>query len=227
MQTIAGQQELPTLTFSDQRAAHSPPIPSSLGPGGGMASERNGIVTDMARGAVAGVAAWWAMDQTLRILYDHEHPSARRAEDRARAGVPALEVVAERAAALAGVTLSDERRQAAGTAMQWVVGIGAGMLYGVLRSRFPAVRAGRGLAYGAAFSLGFDEGAVPLLGFAPGPAAFPWQTHARGFVGHLVFGAVAEATLTVLGSKASPLVPRSHVRPGTSASYCEPPRPCG
>lgn len=73
------------------------------------------------------------------------------------------------------------------------------MPYGVLRPRAAAARVGRGLAYGAAFSLVVDEGVAPLLGFAPGPAAFPWQTtHARGFIGQLVFGLVADAVLEVL-----------------------------
>jgi uncharacterized membrane protein YagU involved in acid resistance len=72
------------------------------------------------------------------------------------------------------------------------------MLYGVVRDRVPGSGLRRGLAYGAAFSLLVDEGLVPLLGLAPGPRAFPWQTHARGFAGHLVFGAVAETTLELL-----------------------------
>lgn len=150
---------------------------------------------DLARGAVAGAVAWWAMDHVLRFLRDHESPSARRREDRARGGIPALEVMANRMAHAAGIVLSDRQRQKAGTVLQWAVGIGGGTLYGPLRHRFPVVRAGRGLAYGAAFSLVVDEGLVPLFGFAPGPTAFPWQTHARGFAGHLVFGAVAEAVM--------------------------------
>ncbi|CAN5716606.1 hypothetical protein BH23GEM5_BH23GEM5_23920 [soil metagenome] len=75
------------------------------------------------------------------------------------------------------------------------MGIGAGVLYSVLRRRIPAARAGHGLAYGAAFSLVMDEGLTPMLGFVPGPGALPWQTHARGFIGHLVFGVVSEATM--------------------------------
>jgi hypothetical protein len=53
-------------------------------------SERNGnaIAMDLAKGAVAGAVAWWAMDQTLRLLYDHEGPAVREQEDWARGGVP-------------------------------------------------------------------------------------------------------------------------------------------
>ncbi len=147
------------------------------------------------RSAIAGAVGWWAMDHVLRFLYNHEDAGVRRRESEARSGIPALEVMAERAAGLVGSTLSDEERQKGGTGLQWAMGIGAGMLYGVLRDRLPGSGIRRGLAYGAAFSLLVDEGLVPLLGLSPGPLAFPWQTHARGFAGHLVFGAVTEITL--------------------------------
>lgn len=161
-------------------------------------AERSGPSADLVKGAVAGAVAWWAMDRVLMFLRARENSAARREEDRARNGIPALEVMGDRVAELAGVSLSDEERQRAGTALQWMVGVGTGALYGVLRPRYPSVRAARGLAYGAAFSLVVDESLVPLLGLAPGPAAFPWATHARGFLGHLAFGAVAEAALAQL-----------------------------
>ena len=42
-----------------------------------------------------------------------------------------------------------------------------------------------------------DEGAVYALGLTPGPTAFPWQTHARGFAGHLVLGVILDAAFDV------------------------------
>lgn len=154
---------------------------------------------DLARGAVAGAVGWCVMDAVLRTLHDREAPAARRAEDRARGGVPALEALAERMAATAGVRLSDGRRQRAGTALQWLVGIGAGALYGVLRPRLHVAGAARGLAYGVGFSLVVDEGLTPLLGLSPGPRAFPWQTHVRGLIGHLAFGLAADTALDIVG----------------------------
>lgn len=152
----------------------------------------------LARGVVAGAAAWWAMDRALSFLYDREDAAVRWREDRARGGIPALEAMAAEGAAATVRPLSEAERQRAGTALQWTVGIGTGVLYALVRDRLPGSGLGRGLAYGAAVSLVFDEGLVPLLGFAPGPAAFPWQTHARGLAGHLVFGGVAEITLGLL-----------------------------
>ena len=77
------------------------------------------------------------------------------------------------------------------------MGIGGGVLYAVLRDRVPGSGPRRGVVYGAGFSLVVDEGLSPLLGFSPGPLAFPWQTHARGFIGHLVYGGVIEAAMRV------------------------------
>ncbi len=162
-------------------------------------SDRKGMgLQRVLKGAVAGATAWWAMDGVLRFLYNHEDPETRRQEDEARGGVPALEVMAERSAQIAGVALSPLERQRGGTSLQWAVGIGAGMLYAALRDHLPGSGIRRGILYGAAFSLLVDEGVVPLLNFAPGPFAFPWQTHARGFAAHLVYGAVAEITMRCL-----------------------------
>jgi hypothetical protein len=157
-----------------------------------------GITADLIKGAVAGAAAWWVMDQVLMFLYDHEKPAVRRRETRARRGIPALEVLAERGATSTGTDLTGRQRAKAGIALQWIIGAGLGALYGVVRGSFPGPRVVRGIGYGAAASLLIDEGLIPLLGFAPGPAAFPWQTHARGFVGHLVFGGVADVTVDLL-----------------------------
>ena len=174
-----------------------------------------------ARAVVAGVVAWWAMDHVLQLIHDRHPADVLRRERAARGGVPALERLAERLAASAGVTLSEGARQRGGTVLQWMTGIGAGVLYAALRERLPGTGLRRGLGYGAAFSLVVDEGLVTLLGLAPPPWAFPWQTHARGVAGHLVFGAVAELTLTAscgTGSAARrTLRPRSGA-PATSAA---------
>ena len=58
------------------------------------------------KGALAGAAAWSAMDGVLRFLYNHQDQATRRQEDAARGGVPALEVMAECSARIVGVTLS-------------------------------------------------------------------------------------------------------------------------
>lgn len=168
------------------RRQPGPRLPSSFRPPG---------VERLLLGALAGVLAWRAMDHTLQLLYDREAPEARAREDRARRGIPAMEVLADR---LAGPPLTDDERQRGGTCLQWAMGIGAGVLYGALRDRLPARGLRRGLLYGVGFSLVVDELLTPALGLAPDPRAFPWQTHARGFAGHLVYGAAVEAAMEAL-----------------------------
>jgi uncharacterized membrane protein YagU involved in acid resistance len=68
-------------------------------------------------------------------------------------------------------------------------------MYGLLRRRFPAAATLRGLTFGTGLFLLVDEVMNPVLGLTPGPAAFPWQAHVRGFGGHLAFGAVSDAML--------------------------------
>jgi uncharacterized membrane protein YagU involved in acid resistance len=166
-----------------------------------MARSKRPLIADLIDGAIAGAVATWVMGQVTNALYARENQAARQREDRVRHGTTAYEVAAEKAATLAGTTLSKQERQRFGSAIHWSLGVGAGALFGALRSRTPSVARGAGTLFGAAFWLAMDEAATPALGLTAGPLSFPWQTHARGLVGHLVFGSVANATLATLQPK--------------------------
>ena len=161
-------------------------------------AERQHAVVDLIDGAIAGAVATWVMGRTTTWLYGREGKAARSREEEARGGASAYERAAEKAADAVGAELSDDQASAMGSRIHWGLGIAAGAAYGVMRPRVEHADLARGLAFGTAFWLAADEGAVPALGLTPGPTAFPWQTHARGLAGHLVFGAVADATLAVL-----------------------------
>ncbi|MDQ3605379.1 MAG: DUF1440 domain-containing protein [Gemmatimonadota bacterium] len=150
------------------------------------------LLTDMFRGALAGAAATWVMGQATTFLYEHESSGARKQEDDARGGKTAFGVAAEKAAGVMGKSLSDDQRKQYGSALHWGLGVGAGAVYGALRHRLPGADWGNGLLFGTAFWALIDEGANTALGLTPGPSAFPWETHARGLAGHLVFGVAAE-----------------------------------
>lgn len=158
----------------------------------------NGLGKDIVKGALTGLAATYLMNQTTTWLYDHEAPATRAREDEARGGQSAYVNMAESAARSVGVTLSDDAKSRAGNAIHWSTGIVGGIKYAVLRRFRPELTAGYGLAYGLGFFLVLDELVNPLAGFTPGPAAFPWQAHARGLAGHLVYGASNHAALRVL-----------------------------
>ncbi|NUQ20919.1 MAG: DUF1440 domain-containing protein [Gemmatimonadaceae bacterium] len=159
---------------------------------------KQSLAADIIDGAIAGAIATWIMGKATTALYEGENQSARQEEDQARHGKTAYGVAAEKAASLAGLELSDEQRKKAGQAIHWALGIGAGALFGALRPRSEIASAAGGLLFGAAFWLLMDETVTPALGLTPGPTAFPWQTHARGLAGHLVFGTVANTTLATI-----------------------------
>jgi hypothetical protein len=161
-------------------------------------AERQSIIADLIDGAIAGAVATWVMGQVTTYLYDHENKAAREREDRAREGKTAYGVAAEKGAHLVGAELSEDERQRYGSAIHWALGVSAGALYGAIRPRLEGAALAGGLAFGTAFWLLMDEGAVYALGLTAGPTAFPWQAHARGLAGHLTFGAVADATLHAL-----------------------------
>jgi hypothetical protein len=150
---------------------------------------------DLIKGALAGAAATWVMEKVTTWMYEMASDQVRQRENAARDGKSAYVIAARKAADVGGLELSDEQQERAGTAIHWTLGIAAGAMYAVLRRRVPAVASGKGLPFGAGFFLVVDEFMIPALGFTPGPAAFPWQAHARGLGGHLAFGLASEAVL--------------------------------
>jgi hypothetical protein len=160
------------------------------------------ILADVVKGALAGAGATWVMGQVTTFLYEHESKEARKQEDEARGNKIAYWVAAEKAAEMVGRELSDDERKQYGSAIHWGLGVGAGAVYGALRHRVPGADWGNGLLFGTAFWALIDEGANTALGLTPGPTAFPWETHARGLAGHLVFGVAADTTLRALDAVA-------------------------
>jgi hypothetical protein len=156
------------------------------------------LIANFIAGGVAGAVATWAMGKATELLYETEDKTARDREDAVRGGTSAFGVAAEKVANLAGRSLSKKQSEGEGSRLHWALGIGAGAVYGALRSRVPDVGAAGGLGFGTAFWALMDEGVVYALGLTPGPTKFPWQAHARGLAGHLVYGAATDAVLSVI-----------------------------
>jgi hypothetical protein len=158
---------------------------------------------DLILGAAAGAGSTWLMDRATTKLYEGEPKAVRKAEDAARGGETAYERAAEKAARLFHRKLSKPQRERFGSALHWALGMSAGAIYGALRHYNPRLRLGTGLAYGAAFWLAADEVALTALDVTPPPQAFPWQTHVRGLLGHLVLGGGVEAVFDAADSLAA------------------------
>jgi hypothetical protein len=159
------------------------------------------VARTLFKGAIAGAMATWAMNATTSWLYAREGEQVRQREDAARSGQTAYVTAANRLASAGGVSLSSEQQERAGVAIHWGLGIAAGAAYALARRRMPAVSRASGLPFGAGFFMLADELMNPALGLTPGPAAFPWQAHARGLGGHLMFGVVTEGIMRGLDGK--------------------------
>ncbi len=160
---------------------------------------KNGeLVRDLVKGGIAGAVATWVMTGVTTYIYNKESDEVHQREDQVTGGETSLEVAAEKLARAFGAELDERQKSRLGLAIHWALGIGTGAVYGVLRPRARWSAQGQGLGFGTAFWLAVDEGLVPLLGLSRGPRAYPWQSHARGFAGHLTFGLVADTTLDLL-----------------------------
>lgn len=159
-----------------------------------MNRERD-ILTDMAYGALAGVAATWVLDKVTTLLYERQDEEASKREQEVMEGRTAYGVAAENAAGMMGRQLSEKQRKKYGTAVHWALGAGSGAAYAALRRTTPWASLGFGTLYGVLFWLVVDEGANTALGLTPPPQEFPWETHARGLMGHIAYGVAAEAAM--------------------------------
>jgi hypothetical protein len=160
-----------------------------------MRKRNSRLAAEIAKGLAAGAGASFVMNRVTTFLYRRQAPAARRREERVRGGKTAYQLAAEKMAGLAGRRLEPSSAKKVGTALHWAMVLGAGATYSALRTRAPWVRLGGGLLFGALLFVLVDEGANTAFGFTPHPREFPWQSHARGLLGHLAYGAAADAQL--------------------------------
>jgi hypothetical protein len=145
-------------------------------------------------GAAAGYAAGQVMDRATTWFYQRQSDASKRREGEVLPeGAPIA--AARKLAGLAGVEPTDEQAGRIASAMHWSLG----QLYGVaaaamVRSGVPPLAAG--IASGVAGLVLVDELANALF-FTPPPQAYPVQSHLRGLVGHLTFGATTGVLLAL------------------------------
>ena len=134
------------------------------------------------------------MDQATTWFYTRQSDASKQREgELLPEGAPVAS--ARKLAGLIGAEPTDEQAGTIATTLHQ----GLGQLYGVAaaaltRRGVPPVRAG--LASGAAGFLLVDELANGLF-FTPPPQAYPVESHLRGLVGHLTFGATTGALLAL------------------------------
>ncbi|MCA1561166.1 MAG: DUF1440 domain-containing protein, partial [Acidobacteria bacterium] len=131
-------------------------------------------------------------------MHQHESENARRRYEEVTGGRYVPERSAEKIESALRLELSEKHHKVLGQANHWMVGLLAGATYAVARRRVSGADGGQGLLFGLMFWLGFDEIMTVAAGVARPPQQYPWQAHARGLVGHLAYGVVADTTLDVL-----------------------------
>ena len=152
----------------------------------------------LAAGLVGGLLASWTMNRFQNVWSKLAAANERSPEARVeRAGnEPVDDTTIKTASAISEglfhYTLTGAEKKFAGTAVHYSIGTGVGGLYGAAAEFATGVTTGAGLPFGAVFWLVVDEGAVPLLGLAKGPAEYPVSAHAYALASHLVFGVTAE-----------------------------------
>lgn|ERR1700752_5286332 len=157
-----------------------------------MAELSEKIVKGFAAGLVGGLVASWTMNRFQELwfsLADKSQPAPRSSEEPDDTTVRAASAISE---GLFDHKLTSTEKKIAGPSVHYSLGTGVGGLYGAVAEVAPGVTAGAGLPFGAAFWLVVDEGAVPILGLAKGPTAYPLSTHVYALTSHFVYGLTTE-----------------------------------
>lgn len=170
-----------------------------VSPSGGGADPPR-MIGSLLRGAMAGAAATWVMDQVTTAMLSAQSPEVDAQEQAARPnGRSAVGNLVARIEAQTGAQLTDEQRTQVSNAIHFGLGMAPGALYGLLRHRVPLLGLGGGLAYGCLVWALNDEYLNTRLGLAAPPDAYPTETHVRGLVGHLVLGSMTDSVIDLLG----------------------------
>lgn len=172
-----------------------------------MNQKQSSLTADLAIGVVAGLVATKVTEFAQETLYKPMPAAIKEKEERVSPGPPP-KVAARKTAGLLGYKLTEKQAELGGLAVHYGLGAAWGPIYGLLRRYSKMQPLGAGFVTGAAMSLIVDEALTPALDFSAPSRAYPTITHARGLIGHLVFGAVvaltAEAIYRVAASDPDP-----------------------
>jgi len=145
-------------------------------------------------GAAAGYVAGQAMNQATTWFYGRQSDESKQREQEVLPeGAPVAS--ARKLASWIGAEPTEDQTETLAQVMHQSLGQLYGVVAAVLtrRGRSPVAA---GLASGAGGFLLVDELANGLF-FTPPPQAYPAESHLRGVVGHLTFGATLGVLLAV------------------------------
>jgi uncharacterized membrane protein YagU involved in acid resistance len=158
-----------------------------------VAGQSERVLKGLAAGLVGGLVASWTMNRFQELWFSVADKG--QSQEISPAEAPDDTTVRTASAISEGLfdhKLTKAEKKIAGPAVHYSLGTGVGGLYGAAAEVAPEVTAGAGLPFGAAFWLVVDEGAVPILGLAKGPTAYPLSTHVYALTSHFVYGLTTE-----------------------------------
>jgi hypothetical protein len=156
----------------------------------------SGLISTMVRGALAGAFGTWVMDRVTTAMYERESAGDRAREEEAWPnGKPSVPNLVDLGSRITGVRISPDARPGVEEVTHYLLGVGPGMLYALLRHRVPLLGAGRGFAYGLLLFAVNDELLNTAMGLAGPPDAYPAAAHLRGLVGHVALGMATDLAL--------------------------------
>lgn len=82
--------------------------------------------------------------------------------------------------------------------VHWIISLGMSGISGILQRRRNKPDAKNGLVLGSSLFLLGDELAMPLLGLADGPTAYPPKLHVHSFGAHVAYGLAASFATKIL-----------------------------
>lgn len=154
---------------------------------------------ELLQGAIAGVVGTWAMDVATWSIYRQHDDDVLEQERRTRVyGKDTAHAAARHLARAVGSDAARDEPNALGILIHYQLGVAPGMLYARLRRRFPWLATGRGAFWGATLYVTNDLIAGRALRLTGPQRQYPWQTHVRGLVGHVVLGVATHLTLDAL-----------------------------
>ena len=158
-------------------------------------TKKGSVVRDLGIGAAVGYGASMAMDAATGWYWERQGKASRRREDEiAPGGAPVL--AGRKLAGWVGRKVTDDEAARIGFVVHRSLGVAYGMTAAALARAGATGLIRAGITAGTAAFLLVDEGVVGAV-FTPPPWAYPVESHLRGAVGHLVYGAAAGAMLSV------------------------------
>ncbi|HYE24345.1 MAG TPA: DUF1440 domain-containing protein [Clostridia bacterium] len=158
-----------------------------------------------AAGAIAGLAASWAMNQFMGMVARAvAGPKAGNDPQRRKFAIaeatrewqekadPTGQVSDALAVRLLGRHLDEHERALAGPVVHYAFGALAGAGYGAGCEIAPGLNRGFGVPFAWSLWIAGDEIANPLLRLTPPPNRIPPASHAAQFASHIVYGVVLE-----------------------------------